>query len=77
MSLKKIRGNYDTSPRCPIYPEADIALRRINGGYWAISGHSAIHSITWSARPSRDRGTVMPSDLAVLRLIINLTFADS
>jgi hypothetical protein len=35
------------------------------------------YSITSSARPSNESGTVMPSALAVLRLIVNLTFADS
>ena len=34
----------------------------------AKSGHSAIHSITSSARESTDGGTVRPSALAVLRL---------
>jgi hypothetical protein len=35
------------------------------------------YSITSSARPRNESGTVMPSALAVLRLIVNLTFADS
>jgi hypothetical protein len=34
------------------------------------------YSITSSARPSNESGTVMPSALAVLRLIVNLTFAN-
>src|SRR5262249_33779808 len=35
---------------------------------------AALHSITSSARPDKGRGTVMPSALAVLRLMISSTF---
>jgi len=34
------------------------------------------YSITSSARPSSESGTVMPSVLAVLRLMISSTFVD-
>src|SRR5262249_42091338 len=37
-------------------------------------GHS--HSITSSARPSSERGTVRPSSLAVLKLMTSWTFVD-
>src|SRR5437660_695087 len=37
---------------------------------------AAIHSITSSARPSNVIGTVRPSALAVLRLMISSTFVD-
>ena len=41
---------------------------------WAKNGHCAVHSITSSARPSSDIGTVRLSALAVLRLMISSTF---
>jgi hypothetical protein len=41
---------------------------------WANSGHRAIHSITSSARLCTDCGTVMPSALAVVRLMLSSTF---
>jgi hypothetical protein len=37
---------------------------------------ATFHSITSSARPSSESGTVRPSALAVLRLMINSTFVD-
>src|SRR6266436_5833583 len=37
---------------------------------------AAFHSITSSARPESGSGTVMPSPLAILRLIISSTFVD-
>src|SRR5215470_14559016 len=37
---------------------------------------TTFHSITSSARPDRGNGTVMPSALAVLRLMISSTFVD-
>src|SRR5215472_8769420 len=41
---------------------------------WANSGRSALYSITSFARPNNGIGTVMPSVLAVLRLMISYDF---
>src|SRR5262245_9225748 len=41
---------------------------------WANSGHIAFHSITSSARPSRESGVLRPRALADLRLIIISSF---
>src|SRR5262249_7142966 len=40
---------------------------------WAKSGHSGIHSITWSARPSNGSGMARPRVLAVFRLMTSST----
>jgi hypothetical protein len=38
---------------------------------WTSQNHAPPYSITWSARPSIESGTLMPSALAALRLTIN------
>src|SRR5665811_500669 len=65
--------------QCPLCAESDDSRHESELTRCAISGlmqrsksrHSAIHSITSSARASSDGGTVRPSALAVLRLKIN------
>src|SRR5882672_2634519 len=43
---------------------------------WVMIRHPALHSITSSARPSSESGTVRPSALAVLRFMSSSTFVD-
>ena len=55
-------------------PKADMCSATWRCPLSANSGHSAIHSITSSARPISVLGTLRPSALAALRLMRNSTF---
>ena len=58
-------------------PDSDRTADLVVGPFRATTGHqSDIYSINSSARPSSDSGTVRPSALAVLRLMISSTLVD-
>ena len=57
--------------QCPLTPESGHVRCTSLCLLWANSGHSAIHSITSSARVIKIGGTVRPIALAALRLITN------
>src|SRR5260370_38783829 len=57
--------------QCPLCPDSDQMLPRNEMTRCANSGSRAPHSITSSARASSAGGIVIPSALAVLRLITN------
>ena len=70
---------------CPVFPVSDqnrVALQYVAKchsqpiGFIRHRNKTHLYSITSSARPSSDNGTVIPSVLAVLRLMINSTFED-
>ena len=60
--------------RC--YPESRHVQRTSRCPLSANSGHRAGYSITSSARPSSDIGTVSPRAFAVLRFMISSAFVD-
>src|SRR5262245_14576974 len=68
--------------RWRVVKEADVCFAPESGHVhctsscllWAISRHCSVYSITSSARLCTDRGTVMPSVFAVLRLMISSIF---
>ena len=60
---------------CRFTSTADIEATRTDVRFVPIADIAATYSITSSARASRDGGSVRPSALAALRLMMRLNFA--
>jgi len=56
--------------RCPLFPQKRTSAERIGMSAKGQKRTSMAYSITSSARASTEAGTVMPSALAVLRLML-------
>jgi hypothetical protein len=59
-----------------LHPKADMCSANNDVRFGPIADIRACYSITSSARPINVLGTVMPSALAVFKLMTNSTFAD-
>jgi len=78
-SLWVISRHWSMSASCPLYPQKRTSVEHVRCPLCAKSGHSALrerlrYSITSLAATSIDCGTVIPSALAVLRLMTNSSF---
>jgi hypothetical protein len=71
-----IRVDLTVGQPLPVYPDQRTFAEYVGTSQTCQQRKSPLHSITSSARPSSESGTMRPSAFAVLRFIISSTFVD-